>query len=149
MYNWLVIVNLAAAFYNVGTIWLTQVDWQLWKYVSKDTFGAYHLAWWHSVWWSIFPVAGISFLGICAQVLWHPGVPTWMVWLALIIQIFAYSGTAFWWGRGQAKLKQAVLPNGDVDSQYTILVRTHWIRVALFTFAGIVQLWIALLHFTH
>jgi hypothetical protein len=41
--------------------WLTQVEWQLWKYVSKDTFDAYHLTWWHSVWWSIFPVAGISF----------------------------------------------------------------------------------------
>ena len=67
MYNWLVLLNLAAAFYNVGTIWLTQVDWQLWKYVGRETFDKYHLAWWHSVWWSIFPLAGVSFVGICAQ----------------------------------------------------------------------------------
>ena len=64
MSNWLVLLNLAAAFYNVGTIWLTQVDWQLWKYVGRETFDEYHLAWWHSVWWSIFPLAGVFFVGI-------------------------------------------------------------------------------------
>jgi hypothetical protein len=149
MYNWLVLLNLAAAFYNVGTIWLTQVDWQLWKYVGRETFDEYHLAWWHSVWWSIFPLAGVSFVGICAQLFWRPSVPTWMLWLALIIQLLAYSGTAFWWGRGQGKLKQAVLPNGGIDALYQTLVRTHWIRVTLFTFAGILQLWIAFVNFSH
>ncbi len=149
MYNWLVLLNLATAFYNVGTIWLTQVDWQLWKHVGRETFDAYHLAWWHSVWWSIFPLAAVSFIGICVQLFWRPSVPIWMLWLALIIQVLAYSGTAVWWGRGQGKLKQVLLPNGGIDPLYQTLVSTNWIRVALFTFAGIVQLWIALVNFSH
>jgi hypothetical protein len=149
MYNWLVLLNLAAAFYSVGTIWLTQVDWRLWQYVGKETFDAYHLAWWHSVWWSIFPLAGLSFIGICAQLIWRPSVPLWMLWLALAIQLVAYAGTAFWWGRGQARLQQAVLPQGGLDPLYQLLVRTNWIRVALFTSAGLLQLWIALVSFSH
>jgi hypothetical protein len=147
MWKLLQIVNLASAFYCVGAVWLAQADWQLWPHVGRETFPRYHLAWWHSVWWSIFPVAELSFLGICAQLFYRPPVPAALLWLALAIQLVAYAGTALWWGRGQATLEQAILPNGEQNPRYTILVRTHWLRVLLFSLAGLLQGWIAALSF--
>lgn len=145
----LAVVNLATSFYCVGAVWLAQVDWQLWRHVGRDTFPRYHLAWWHSVWWSIFPMAGVSFAGICAQLIWRPPVPALLLWLALAIQLVAYAGTAFWWGRGQAALEQAIDPDGQPNPRYLLLLRTHWIRVLLFTGAGLLQAWIAIRSFAN
>lgn len=73
-WRWLLLANLAAACYSVGTVWLAQLNWQLWQYVGSAEFEAYHQAWWHGIWWAIFPVAGLAFLGTCAQVGWRPPV---------------------------------------------------------------------------
>jgi hypothetical protein len=144
----LLLINIATSFYSMGTIWLTQVDWLLWKHVGRESFSKYHLAWWHSVWWSIFPIAGLSFSGIILQLIWQPPVSVWILWLALGIQIIAAAGTATWWGQKQAKLKQVVLPDGRLDKGYSFLVHTNWIRVGLYTLAAIVELWIGILCFT-
>ncbi|HEX4001748.1 MAG TPA: hypothetical protein VHX36_03820 [Candidatus Acidoferrales bacterium] len=147
MWNALLLVNIALAFYSAGAAWLAQVNWQLWRFVSPGHFTEYHAAWWRSVWWAIFPVAAASLLGICAQLVWRPPVPVGLLWLALAIQIVAYAGTAFWWGPRQAKLKQVLLADATLDRDYLTLIRTNWIRVALFTLAGFLELWLALLSF--
>jgi len=59
----------------------------------------------------------------------------------------AYAGTALWWGPRQAKLRQATLADGALDPDYVTLVRTNWIRVALFTLASLIEFWLALLSF--
>ncbi len=147
-WRWLLLANVAAAFYSVGTVWLAQLNWQLWQYAGQVEFDAYHRAWWHGIWWAIFPVAGIAFLGTCAQVRWRPPrVPRWAVWLALALQIATYGGTAFWWGPGQAMLHQAKLADGSLDPYYRQLVTTNWIRVALITAAGALELWMAVKSF--
>lgn len=147
MWKALLLANVALACYSAGAAWLAQVNWQLWRYVGRDRFTEYHAAWWRSVWWAIFPVAAASFAGICAQLVWPPPVPVALLWLALVVQIVAYAGTAFWWGRRQAKLKQALLADGTPDPEYITLIRTNWIRVALFTLAGLLELWLALRSF--
>jgi hypothetical protein len=144
----LVLVNLAAAFYDVGTIVLAQVDWQLWRYVGRDRFPQYHLGWWHSVWWSVFPVLGLSTLGIIAQLFWGPPVPAWMPWASFLLLALSYLGTVLWWGAGQARLEQAVTPDGSLNPAYVRLVNTHWIRVILIAAVGLLQLWIAIVSLT-
>lgn len=144
VWPWLLIANLAAAFYSVGTVWLAQLNWQLWRYVGQPDFGAYHVGWWHGIWWAIFPVAGVAFLGVCAQLRWRPpNVPSWTAWAALSLQVITYLGTAFWWGPGQGNMHQALLPDGSLDPYYAQLVDTNWIRVALLTLAGALQAWMA------
>jgi hypothetical protein len=140
----LLLINLAAAFYDIGTVVLAQVDWQLWRYVGRDTFRQYHLGWWHSVWWSVFPVLGLSTAGIIAQLVWRPPVPAWMPWASLLLLAGSYLGTAFWWGPGQARLEEAVVRDGSLNRSYLLLVNTHWIRVGLITAVGLLQLWIAI-----
>ena len=147
MWSALLLVNIALACYSAGAAWLAEVNWQLWRFVGTDHFTEYHTAWWRSVWWAIFPVAAASLLGICAQLVWRPPAPVWLLWLALGIQIVAYAGTALWWGPRQAKLRQATLADGALDPDYVTLVRTNWIRVALFTLASLIEFWLALLSF--
>jgi hypothetical protein len=143
-WRWLLLLNLAAAFYNVGSVWLAQLNWQLWQYVGQTTFGAYHGAWFRGIWWAIFPLAGLALIGVCAQIKWRPPrVPPWAVWLELGLHLTYIAGTIFWWAPGQANLHDAVLANGALDPHYQILVLTNWLRVALITAAGLLELWIA------
>jgi len=138
----LLIVNLAAACYSLGTVWLAQLNWQLWRYVGPAEFDAYHLAWWHGIWWAIFPAAGVAFLGVCAQLRWRPSrVPPWTLWLALGLQLLTYAGTALWWGPGQGGLHQTLLADGGLDPHYQDLVTSNWLRVGLLTAAAALQIW--------
>jgi hypothetical protein len=46
----LLLANFALGFYNVGTVWLTQVTcYPLWANVGRAEWPAYHLAWWRSI----------------------------------------------------------------------------------------------------
>jgi len=141
----LVVANLAASFSNVGAAWLAQLNWELWRYVGNEQFEAYHLAWWHGIWWAIFPVAGLSIIGVCLQLKWRPpGVPSVALWLALILQVLVYTGTTLWWGPGQARLTMIHLADGTLNPEYLILTNTNWIRTILFTLSGLLQGWIAI-----
>ena len=42
--QWVLLTTLAASFYGVGNIWMTQLGWRLWPYVSPGEFAAYHNA---------------------------------------------------------------------------------------------------------
>jgi hypothetical protein len=67
--------------------------------------------------------------------------------LALVLQVVTYVGTGFGWGPGQAALKEAVLPDGGLAPQYVVLLQTNWLRVALITMAGLLELWMAVRSF--
>jgi len=144
-WRWLLLINLAAAFCNVGAALLAQLNWQLWGYVGNDQFEAYHFAWWHGIWWALFPVAGLALIGIFLQLKWRPpNVPLVALWLAVILQIIIYAGTILWWGPGQAQLTIIHMPDGSLNPAYTNLRDSNWIRVILFMVSGILQGWIGL-----
>ncbi len=144
-WKWLLLVNLATSFYCVGAVWLAQLDWMLWQYVGQADFILYHNAWWHGIWWSIFPLAGLSFLGICFQLKWRPPyVRVWVLWLALLLQVIVYAGTVFWWGQGQSKLNIIHLADGALNPLYVQLISTNWLRVALLTLSGLLEGWIGI-----
>jgi hypothetical protein len=144
----LVLINLATASAGAGIALLAQVNWSLWPHVGSAEFPAFHVAWWHSVWWSVFPIGAMEFAGIVTQLVWRPLTPAWMLWLAITLQLAGYAGTALWWGPGQSRPKQARLPDGRLDPAYVLYLNTNWIRVGIFTAAPLLQLWIDLVHFS-
>ncbi len=146
----LLLINLATSCYCVGAAWLAQLNWDLWRYVGNTEFTNYHIAWWHGIWWSIFPVAGFSLIGIFLQLKWKPEhVPAWALWLAVIFQTIIYSGTVLWWGPGQAHLNLIHMADHTINPNYLILANTNWIRACLLTLSGALQFWIALKSFLY
>jgi len=143
-WKWLLLINLAASFYSVGAAWLAQLNWNLWQYVGQADFTAYHVAWWHGIWWAIFPVAGLSLLGICFQLKWRPPyVRIGVLWFALILQVIVYAGTALYWGPQNGMLEAIHSPGGGLNPLYIQLAASNWIRVALLTLSGLLEAWIA------
>lgn len=142
--SWILLITLLTSLYGVGSVWVAQLDWSLWRYVGPADFDAYHVAWWHGIWWAIFPAAGVALAGSLLQLRWPPlGTGRGAIWLVVALQVVAYLLTAFWWGPGQAGLHTAQLPGGGLDPHYAILLNTNWLRVALFTAVGLVELWVA------
>jgi hypothetical protein len=145
------LIGLATSCYNVGTIWMTQLGWRLWTHVGRAEFEDYHRAWWFG--WRgiqpiVFPSGIVATLGSLAQLRWRsPRVPTWMVWLNLTLMMQSWLLTATFWGRWQAQLKQVRQEDGSLDPLYHRLLTTHWLRVALFTACGILQLWMSVKSF--
>jgi hypothetical protein len=142
--QWLLLLTLAAAFYDVGTIWMVQLGYWLWPHVAPADFGHYHGAWAVGILPVIFPAAGVAFAGSIAMLRWRPlGVPAWAVWLGATLQVVAWGLTAVLWGPIQANLHFATLPDGSLNPQFVLLFDTHWLRVALHTAYGALLFWMA------
>jgi hypothetical protein len=125
------LVNLALAFYNVGTIWAHEIDiFPSWKLESAESFRAIHSLHWRKLPYWIFAPAGLALLGGILLV-WHhpPRSPLWAIYGALICQILASVLTALLWGRWQARL--AADPLGPQSPHLARILKTHWIRTLL------------------
>lgn len=145
--QWVLTITLAASFYSVGNIWMTQFGWRLWPYVAPAEFSAYHNAWWAMIKPVVFPVAGIAVLGSIALIWWRPeGVTATPVWLNLALHVATYAGTAIFWGRWQANTHYATLPDGSLDATYMRAMSTHWIRCLLITGNGLAVFWMTVEH---
>jgi hypothetical protein len=147
--RWLLLVNFAIAFYNVGTIWLVQTTcYPLWAFVGPAEFQAYHEAWWHSIWGVILEPGGVGFTGAVAMLWWRPPrVSLRAVWVGVLLQVAVYLLTAVWWAPLMARLAQAVDPSGVQTADFRLLLSTHWLRVALFTAYGLLMFGMARVSF--
>lgn len=139
------LLNLALAFYNVGTIWAHEIDiFRNWRFLDAPTFHRVQAAHWQKLpYWVLAPVA-LGLAGALALILYHPDEsPPWIIWTAVAVQIAPHVLTAAFWGPWQAKLS---LDEGGGDSPYLArIVATHWIRAALVTIYGVILLlWSAL-----
>lgn len=127
----ILIVNLAASSYNVGTVWMAQLNYNLWAYVGVNEFGVYKDEWWSRIQPVIFPLAGVSTICSLAMLRWRPaGVPAWALWLGVALQAGWIGGTLVWWAPLMVRMKQV---SGDYKSDYDQLLTTHWIRVSIIT----------------
>jgi hypothetical protein len=139
--QWLLLTTCALSLYSVGNVWPVQLSsYRLWQYVGPREFHAYHLAWWHSIWGVILGPAVLVFVGALLMFWWRaPGVPPWAVWAGFTLQLSLVVGTALWWGPLMARLES---PSGDLATdQFDLLMRTHWLRVAIVTAYGALALW--------
>lgn len=138
------VATLGAGCFSAGTIWSSQLNWQLLRHVGPDQFTDYFAAWQHGLYWAGAPVAVAALVGAFAELRWRPPrVPRWEVWLGVAVQGLIWALTLLWWAPAEHRLHQAVLPDGSLDALYRQLVAGNWLRVGLVTAFGVLQLWMA------
>lgn len=139
--QWLLMGTCALSFYGVGQVWLVQLSsYPLWTYVGEREFGAYHAAWWRSIWGVILAPAAALTMGSVLMLWWRaPGIPAWAAWLGVSLQIALLLGTAIWWAPLMARLEA---PNGGLlRERYRTLMISHWLRVGIVTAYALLLLW--------
>ena len=136
------LLNLALAFYNVGTIWAMEVDiFRSWKYIGTDFHKVQEMHWKKLPYWIFTPV-GLAFIGSVALFWYHPvGSPTWAIWGVFLAQAMSLVLTIFFWGQWQAKLSKDTL--GSQSSYLSKILKTHWVRTLLINiYAFILLIWV-------
>lgn len=115
--------------WNAALIWMTQVMcYPLWPMVGSANFHDYHLAWWHSVWWTFIP-AGLALIGSVLLLFRRPRYfPRWAAFGAVAAQLAALIVTLIFWAPLQAGLSAG---SGLDMAGFHTLMWTHWFRVAL------------------
>ncbi len=102
------LINLALAFYNVGTIWAIEIDiFRTWKLIDRGNFHRVQMVHWRKLPYWIFTPVALSFIG-SVTLIWYPpsGPPVWAIWGNIVCQVMSHILTAFFWGHWQAKLSQ-------------------------------------------
>ena len=139
------LLNLALAFYNVGTIWAHEVDiFRTWRLVHREDFHQVQAAHWRKLPYWVFIPVGLSLLGAIALIWYHPaGSPAWLIWLALATQLASHVLTAVMWGPWQAKLSKD--PLGNESPYLAKILSTHWLRTLLINAYGLLLLALAIM----
>jgi hypothetical protein len=134
------LLNLALAFYNVGTIWAHEVDiFRSWRMVRPEAFRRIQQAHWRKLpYWVLFPVA-LAFAGSIGLIWYHPtDAPPWGIWGAFGCLALSHVLTALFWGRWQAKLSTDL--RGSASPYLDRILSTHWIRTVLITSNAVILL---------
>ena len=136
---WLLFATAMLSIWNAGIVWFTQIAvYPLWPLVDARHFHNYHLTWWHDMWPAFVPVV-LMFAGSVA-LLWlrPPGIPQWLLWLGVLLQITVHTLTVFFW----APIQNAMAtPQGMSVVKYQQLMDTHWWRVAFFWAYEVLMVW--------
>jgi hypothetical protein len=133
------LINLALAFYNVGTIWAHEVDiFRTWKLVGAHFHNVQTAHWKKLPYWVLAPV-GLAFAGSIALFWYHPvGSPMWAVAGNFGCQAASLLSTAIFWGPWQAALSRD--PSGAKSILLERILKTHWMRTALVSGAALILL---------
>jgi hypothetical protein len=134
------LVNMALAFYNVGTIWAHEVDiFRSWKLLEGEAFRKVQAKHWKKLLYWVFIPVGLALLGSFGLIKFHPaGIAPWEPWLAFGSQLLSLALTAGFWGRWQAKLSED--ERGGASPYLALIVKTHWIRTGLINLYGLLLL---------
>jgi hypothetical protein len=134
------LLNLALAFYNIGTIWAHEVDiFRSWKLVNPDAFQRIQTVHWHKLPYWVFLPVGLALAGSIGLIRYRPAdSPAWAAWCALGCQMASHALTGTLWGRWQAKLSKD--PRGPGSPALAKILSTHWIRTLLINAYGLILL---------
>ena len=134
------ILNLAIAFYNVGTIWAMEVDiFRSWKLVGTENFHTVQEVHWKKLPYWIFTPVGLALIGSVLLFWYHPdGSPVWAIWGVFLSQTLSLILTAIFWGQWQAKLSKD--PAGPKSLYLAKILKTHWVRTFLINASAVIML---------
>ena len=131
------LLNLALAFYDVGTIWAHEIDiFRTWRLVGRENFHVIQRTHWRKLpFWILLPV-GLALAGNSVLLWYRPArVLAGPVGAAFACQFTSLLLTAVLWGPWQAKLSH---DERGSDSPYLArILSTHWIRTALINVAAL------------
>lgn len=138
------ILNLALAFYNAGTIWAHEIDiFRTWKFIDEKTFHIVQKAHWGKLPYWVFIPVGISFIGSAILFWYHPDkISIIEIWIAFASQFLSHLLTGIFWGPWQAKLSKDEL--GGASPYLKKILKTHWIRTALINAYGLMLLYMTI-----
>jgi hypothetical protein len=145
--NTFLLLNLALAFYNVGTIWAMEVDiFRSWKLIGTEEFHRVQEVHWKKLPFWIFTPVGLALIGSIVLFWYHPtNSPVWAMRGAFLFQALSLILTAFFWGQWQAKLSKD--PLGSQSPYLAKIFRTHWIRTLLINaYALALLIWVIQLY---
>ena len=136
------LLNVALAFYNVGTIWAHEIDiFRSWKFVDATRFQKMHYLHWRKLpYWIFIPVV-MALAGGIVLVWYHPAnSPVAAPLGAVFCQALSLILTAIYWGRWQSKLAQD--PRGPESPILAKILKTHWVRTLFINaYAMILLFW--------
>ena len=141
------LLNLALAFYNVGTIWAHEVDiFRNWRVLDPENFRRLQTVHWKKLPYWIFAPLGLALAGSVTLVWYHPpGSPSWAIWSSLGAQLISHILTAVLWGRWQAKLSKDSA--GGRSPYLAKILNTHWVQTFLINaYALILLVWVIKLY---
>ena len=136
------LLNLALAFYNVGTIWAHEIDlFRTWKLIGVAEFHAVQQTHFRKLPYWVFAPVGLAISGGVALLFYQPaGSPKWCAWAALGFQVLSGVLTGAMWGQWQAQLAKD--PLGPASPYLGKILHTHWIRTLLINaYAAVLLLW--------
>ena len=140
------LINLAIGFYNVGTIWASEVDiFRSWKLINLNDFPRVQKVHWNKLfYWVLIPWI-LEITGSTILIWYHPiGSPQWVIYGATICLWLSLVLTLFMWGPWQGKLSRD--PLGSKSPYLAKILKTHWIRVILINlYALILLVWVLFL----
>jgi hypothetical protein len=130
----LLIINLAAAWFMCGLIWVIQlVHYPQFAYVGDDRWAGCHVEHTKRITWIVAPAMLIEAAAAVALVRWTPaGVPAWVVWAALALCAVNWLSTFF----VQVPLHER-LSHGSDAALVRRLVATNWVRTAAWTLRAV------------
>lgn len=133
------LVTLALAFYNVGTVWAHEIDiFRSWQHVGEHFRDVQAVHWQKLPYWVFAPV-GLAYGASIALFWFHPArMPHGGIVAFFAAQTLSIILTARYWGPWQAALSRD--PAGAQSQSLRKILRTHWVRTALITFAGLALL---------
>lgn len=141
------LLNLALAFYNVGTIWAMEVDiFRSWKLVSTEEFHRVQEVHWKKLPFWIFTPVGLALIGSIILFWYHPiNSPIWAMWATFLFQALSLILTTVFWGQWQAKLSKD--PLGSQSPYLAKILNTHWVRTLLINaYALVLLIWVIQLY---
>lgn len=141
--DWILSFCLALNCYMAGTEWITQlVSFPMLALVGTDSFSQYHAAIMKRI---ILPIAvpGLLTLILSMLLIWLTplGIPSWSVWLLLILQVIPILSTVFI----QLPKHNKLTEKGFDEVIIASLVQSQWLRTISVTFSALLLVWMIVL----
>jgi len=136
--SWLLLVHAGATWFMCGLIWFVQVvHYAMFDRVSATGYVRYQADHMRLTTWVVGPAMLVEAASAVALVALRPtGVPMSLVWAGLFLVVALWASTAALQVPAHRRLSLGFDP-----AAHRRLLRTNWLRTAMWTARGLLALW--------